>query len=74
MDTKQKSLLRAIEAFGSQAKLAGAAGVSQQTISAALKGSRAISAELAVAIEKATRGTVRRADLRPDIFSRERAA
>ncbi len=74
MDAKQKSLTKAIDVFGSQAKLAAAANVSQQAISAALNGSRSISAEMAVAIERATQGHVQRADLRPDIFGKGRAA
>ncbi|MGE0232695.1 MAG: transcriptional regulator [Flavobacteriaceae bacterium] len=59
---------RAIRARGSQAKLAQAAGCSQQYISWLLNEAGQISAEKAIAFERATEGTVSRHDLRPDIF------
>lgn len=61
-------IARAIEALGTQKKLADAAGVEQQTISKLLNGQRRITAEMAVAIERATAGQVPRQELRPDIF------
>lgn len=64
---------RGIELHGSQAKLAKAAGCSQQYISLLLSGDGRISAEMAIAFEKAT-GTPRH-KLRPDVFGKpERAA
>ncbi|RWO34764.1 MAG: helix-turn-helix domain-containing protein [Mesorhizobium sp.] len=68
---------RAVALLGSQAKLAEAAGYSQQYISWLLSGTqRRVSAEAALAFEKATGGEVSRHDLRPDIFgpARESAA
>ena len=62
---------RAIATCGSQAKLADAIGCSQQQISYLLNAKRA-SAEMAVAIEKATGGKIGRAQLRPDLFDTRR--
>lgn len=59
---------RAIEIMGSQQALADAIGMSQQGVSYVLHFAPRVTAEAAVAIEKATRGEVRREDLRPDIF------
>lgn len=60
---------RAIAIAGSQSRLAALAGVSQQAIGKlALGTSRRPSAELAIAIERATNGAVTRHDLRPDIY------
>ena len=58
--------------FGSQAKLAKAAGISQAGISHAKIENR-VSAELAVIIDKATNGEVSKSDLRPDLWPREAA-
>jgi DNA-binding transcriptional regulator YdaS (Cro superfamily) len=59
---------RAIDTLGTQKKLARAAGVEQQTISKLLNRQRGISAEMALAIEKATAGAIPRHKLRPDLF------
>ncbi len=56
----------AISQLGSQAKLAEACGVKQQSIWQA-KDSGRVSAELALQIEKATGGAVAAKDLRPDL-------
>jgi DNA-binding transcriptional regulator YdaS (Cro superfamily) len=56
----------AISQLGSQAKLAEACGVKQQSIWQA-KDSGRVSAELALLIEKATGGTVTAKGLRPDL-------
>lgn len=64
---------RAIEVKGSQQKLADAAGCSQQQISFLLNDAENISAEMAIKIDLATDGEVRRSDMRPDLFPRERA-
>lgn len=62
-------IARAVELLGSQAKLAQAAGCSQQYISWLLADEkRRISAEMALAFDKATDGTVSKHDLRLDIF------
>lgn len=61
-------LHRAIELCGSQQALAKQIGLSQQGVSYLLK-ARTVSAETAVAIERATNGAVSRRDLRPDLFS-----
>jgi DNA-binding transcriptional regulator YdaS (Cro superfamily) len=59
---------RAVEIKGSQAKLAADAGCSQQQISYLLNEANAITAEMAIAIDKATEGVIARGALRPDIF------
>lgn len=59
---------RAVDAVGTQAKLAEASGIVQQHISRLLNGSRPITAEAAVAIERATGGVVSRHELRPDLW------
>lgn len=60
-------LQRAVALVGSQAKLGKASGFSQHAIWLAIQSGR-VSAELAVGIERATGGAVRRSDLRPDLF------
>lgn len=57
---------RAITLAGSQAKLAEACGVKQQSIWQAKETGRC-SAELALQIEQATAGKVTAAELRPDL-------
>lgn len=61
-------LERAIKALGSQKKLAEAIGLSQQGVSYLLTQAPRIRAEVAISIDKATKGRVRKSDLRPDIF------
>lgn len=74
MPTLQSYIEQAVTQHGSQAKLAAAAGVSQQQIAYLLKAS-SISVEMAVKIDKATGGAVSKHDLRPDFFGeRERVA
>ena len=58
----------AIEYHGSQAKLARAAGCSQQYISLLIQGKTGLSAEKAIDFERATDGKISRNVLRPDIF------
>jgi DNA-binding transcriptional regulator YdaS (Cro superfamily) len=68
-----KSLITlAVAAFGSEAKLARAAGVSQVSIHRAKRADR-VTAEMAVRIEAATNGLIKREQLRPDLFQREAA-
>lgn len=64
----RKHVERAVRIRGSQAKLAEAAGCSQQQISYLLHDAERISAEMAAAIERATNGEVSKAVLRPDMF------
>lgn len=66
MRTKQ-ALRRAAAKFATQQEFADALGVSRQRVNQLLKQSR-VSAEIAVAIERATGGAVMRAELRPDLF------
>jgi DNA-binding transcriptional regulator YdaS (Cro superfamily) len=59
---------RAIEVFGTQEKLAAAAGIHQSTISRILAGKIRITAEAAAKLDRATGGEVRKECLRPDVF------
>jgi DNA-binding transcriptional regulator YdaS (Cro superfamily) len=68
----QAAIVVAVHLAGSQRKLAAASGVSQQQISKLLRGERPLSAEIAVAIEGATRGVVQREQLRPDLWGKGR--
>lgn len=61
-------IAKAVESVGSQAKLATAAGCSQQLISLLLQGKVRVSAENAIKIDAATNGEVSKHDLRPDVF------
>lgn len=61
-------LNRAIDHFGSQKLLADAIGCSQAKISWLVVSKKRISAEDALAIERATEGAVAAADLRPDLW------
>jgi DNA-binding transcriptional regulator YdaS (Cro superfamily) len=65
------SLDRAISICGSQASLAASCDLSQASISNMRRGLQKVSAECAIAIERATRGQVTRHDLRPDLYPRE---
>ena len=66
---KNLHLERASTIAGSQSELARAIGVNRALINHMTAGRRAITAEMAVAIEKVTKGAVSRADLRPDLFA-----
>jgi hypothetical protein len=59
---------RAIELAGSQRALAAQIGLSQQGISWLLNEAPQVSAEIAIAIHRATGGKVSKEELRPDIF------
>ena len=54
-------------AWGTQKALAARCGVTQAAVSLWLLGSR-VSAENAMAIERATAGAVKARDIRPDVF------
>jgi DNA-binding transcriptional regulator YdaS (Cro superfamily) len=66
-------LQAAINKAGSQAKLGKAVGCTQNAIFQAKKRG-AVTAEMAVAIEKATDGEIRKEQLRPDLFAQDSAA
>lgn len=63
-----RHLAIAVELLGSQAALARACGYSRSGINLVLHGRRQVTAELAVAVERATGGEVTRVALRPDLF------
>lgn len=66
--TDNSPIVDAIKIAGSEAKLARLAGYSQVAINKAKKTGRC-SAEMAVAIERATQMQVLRSRLRPDLWS-----
>lgn len=73
--TSHKVLMdKAVEAVGSQQKLGEAIGKTQQGISYMMNVATSVSAEDAIAIERATQRAVTRSQLRPDIFGKEGAA
>lgn len=65
---KHPEIKQAIEIAGSQPRLAELTGISQQHISKMLRGQRHVSADVALAIERATNGQVNRSRLRPDYW------
>lgn len=69
--TQINPLNRAVAIYGSQSRLAEAIGYSQHAVWHALKRQR-VSPEMALAIHSATRGKIRKEQLRPDIFGRLR--
>ena len=60
-------LTRAVKHFGNMSKLAVATGYSQHAVWCAVKRNR-VSPAMAAAIHKASRGKIKRDELRPDIF------
>lgn len=64
----RQHIKRAIQHCGSQQKLAEKIGLTQPGVSYLLTDAKNVSAEIAVAIERATEGAVSRRDLRPDLF------
>ena len=68
METFRDHVRRAIDLAGSQRALAKQIGLSQQGISYLLNDAPQVSAEIAIAIHRATGGRVRKEELRPDIF------
>lgn len=68
MDTNANHIERAVSIFGSQKKLADAMSCSQQHVSLLIRGAVRVTAEMALAVDKATDGVVSKHDLRPDIF------
>lgn len=74
MTTFRDHVRRAVKIAGTEHKLAAAIGISQPSVNHLCRHAKSIRAEVALAIEKATDGQVHRADLRPDLWSREAAA
>lgn len=62
------SIARFIKLYGTQTSAAKALGVSQATVWSWLHGHKSISAKNALKIEILTQGSIRREDLRPDIY------
>lgn len=69
MNTVTELIDAAIKRFGSETKLAKAAGVAQASINESKKKNR-IGHKLALAIDSATEGKISKHDLRPDIWPR----
>jgi len=66
----RKQIEKAITLTGSQQKLAEKVGCSQQFISLLAREAVKVSAEMALALDKATDGKVSKHKLRPDIFGK----
>lgn len=73
MSTWKNHLRRAIQIVGSQGKLAKAMGCSQAKVSWLLLTASTLSAEDALAVERATEGRVAKSDLRPDLWPAPKA-
>ncbi len=65
--TMAAALRRAVALAGSEMRLSRATGYSQPAINKARRKGR-VSAEMAIAIERALKGAVSRQELRPDLF------
>lgn len=68
MNRSKELLKSAVEAMGSQSKLARALGISQQGVSYIINHAQSVPVEVAVGIHRLTNGKISKADLRPDIF------
>lgn len=66
----QRLILAAIAKFGSEKKLADAVGVTQPAINEAKRTGR-VGPRLAIGLERATRGEIKRSDLRPDLWEKK---
>lgn len=64
----REHIQKAVELVGSQKALADQIGLSQQGVSWLLNDATQVSAEIAIKIERATRGEVSKEQLRPDLF------
>ena len=56
------------EPRGAKSEMAAYLGISLTWLSLVINGKRKVSPKLALAIEEATQGLVKKADLRPDLF------
>ena len=70
METHHSLIERAIKLAGSQQKLAEKIGLSQQGVSWLLNESNAVSAEIAIKIDRAFDGKIPKEKIRPDIFGK----
>lgn len=61
-------ILRAVAHFENPSRLAAAIGYSQHAVWHAIHVRKQVSPQMAVAIHKATKGQVRKDQLRPDLF------
>lgn len=67
MSTAQSAVARACDALGGRSSLAARIGVTPAAVSQWVSGERRVPAERCLQIERATDGTVRCEELRPDI-------
>jgi DNA-binding transcriptional regulator YdaS (Cro superfamily) len=63
----REAMQRAVEIFGSQAKLGAAIGFTQTSVHLAVKSGKP-SVHMAINIERVTKGAVTANQLRPDVF------
>lgn len=68
VSTVKQLIQKAVDYHGTETKLGQATGYSQNAIWQALKKGR-VSAEMAVAIDRATNGEVSKSALRPDLWT-----
>lgn len=73
MTDVQALIEKAIRLFGTEAKTAKAAGVTQPVVNEAKKTGR-VGPKLALGLHRATGGEINKATLRPDLWSDEEAA
>ena len=73
MTTPVSQIAAAVQMFGTQKKLAAEIGCTQAAVSKWVRGHQ-MTAEYAIAIERATGGKVTAWSLRPDVFDPPKAA
>lgn len=73
MESVKEHIEAAIKRFGSEAKLASAAGVSQPVVNEA-KHTGKVGPRLAMGIDAATEGQISKSDLRPDLWPASESA
>jgi DNA-binding transcriptional regulator YdaS (Cro superfamily) len=73
MTNVQQLIEQAIRRFGSEAKTAAAAGVSQPVVNEAKRTGR-VGPKLAIGLDKATNGEISKSALRPDLWEEGEAA
>ena len=69
--TNRDAVKRAVDAFGSQTRLAAALGLLPGNIGFWLSGHKDVPAKWCMPIEIVTEGRVRAAEIRPDLFDKE---
>ena len=70
-NTTKHLLERAVTLAGGQTRLAEKMGVTQQRVWFVMNRAKRVSAEMAIAIERATDRQISKHELRPDIFPKE---